>query len=160
MSPAPGRKYCPTAWTRPLQVATAVCSLVCAAGTLLQNLLILDVDLVRLALESARGSTSDAPGFLTGLRTAGWFFLAGNAVGLLALTGKTWVFWAAMLVNAAQAASAVLLPLAVFDASAELYGRAGLLPAMLAYGGAALLALVLFDSFAVFRTPWAQGRQS
>ncbi|MGW7535106.1 hypothetical protein [Amycolatopsis sp. NPDC054798] len=154
------RKFQPTAWTRPLQIATVVCSLAFTLGTILQNFVIIDLDMLRLALRSAGASTSDAQGFLIGLRTVGCLYIVGNAVGLLALTGRTWPFWVAVAVNVTQAAGVVAIPPAVFDASVALDGPAGILPSVITDGGAALLSLALLGSLVVFRTPWAQRRQS
>ncbi|MFE3176967.1 hypothetical protein ACFXPA_25910 [Amycolatopsis sp. NPDC059090] len=152
------RRFRPTAWTRPLQIATAVCSLVFTVGTILQNFLVIDLDMLRLALQSAGASASDAPGFLIGLRTVGCLYIVGNAVGLLALRGRTWTFWVVVAVNVTQAAGVFAIPPAVFDASVTLYGPAGILPSVITDGGAALLALVLLGSLVAFRTPWAQRR--
>lgn len=154
------RKFHPTAWTRPLRIATVVCSLVFTLGTILQNFLVIDLDMLRLALQSAGASASDAPGFLLGLRIVGCLYIVGNAIGLLALTDRTWTFWVAVAVNVTQAAGVLAIPAAVFDASVSLYGPAGILPSVITDGGAALLALALLGSFVVFRTPWAQRRQS
>ncbi|MFB9928121.1 hypothetical protein ACFORO_35985 [Amycolatopsis halotolerans] len=152
------RKLRPTAWTRPLQIAAVVCSLVFTVGTILQNFLIIDLDMLRLALQSAGASASDAPGFLIGLRTVGCLYIVGNAVGLLALRGRTWTFWVVVAVNVTQAAGVFAIPPAVFDASITLYGPAGILPSVITDGGAALLTLALLGSLVAFRTPWAQRR--
>ncbi|MYW89456.1 hypothetical protein G3I59_02100 [Amycolatopsis rubida] len=154
------RKHHPTAWTPPLQIATVVCSLVFTVGTILQNFVIIDLDMLRLAMRSAGASASDAPGFLTGLRTVGCLYIVGNAAGLLALRGRTRTFWVVVAVNVTQAAGVFAIPPAVFDASVTLYGPAGILPSVITDGGAALLALALLGSLVVFRTPWAQRQEN
>jgi len=154
----------PTAWTRPLQIATVVCSLVFTVGTILQSFLIIDLDMLDHALRLAGASPAEAaeraPGFLTGLRVTGCIYIVGNAIGLLALRGKAWTFWVVVVVGVTQAAGVVVIPPAVFDASVSLYGPAGLLPSLITDGGAALLTLVLVGSFAVFRTPWAMAKRN
>ena len=153
MSQAPA-----TAWTRPLQIATVVCSLVFTVGTILQNFLIIDLEMLDRALRLAGADPAGAPGFLTGLRVVGCVYIVGNAVGLLALRGKAWTFWVVLAVNVTQAAGVVVIPSAVFDASASLYGPAGLLPSLVTDGGAALLSLVLLGTLLVFRRPWAMAK--
>jgi hypothetical protein len=44
-----------------------------------------------LGVLAAAEAEQAAPGFVTALRAIGVAYLVGNAVGLLALTGRTWV---------------------------------------------------------------------
>jgi hypothetical protein len=49
-----------------------------------------------------------------------------------------------------------MIPPEVFEATNDIYGPVGLLPTIVADGGALLLVIVLLVSFARYRTPWAQ----
>jgi hypothetical protein len=152
----------PTAWTRPLQVVTAVCSAVFTVGTALQNFVIVNEPMLQHTMQLAgatpEAAAAGAPGFLTGFRIVGCLFIVGNALGMLALRGWNWVFWLALVVNIGQAAGVVMIPREVFTASLDIYGVPGILPSVVTDGGALLLALALIVSFARFRTPWAQRR--
>ncbi|MCO1653741.1 hypothetical protein [Pseudonocardia humida] len=153
-----------TLWTRPLQVLTVVCSAVFVLGTAAQAFLVIDTDLVahamRLAGTSAAAAERDAPGFVAALRVTGLAYLLGNAVGLLALTGRAWVFAVVLVVNATQAAGVVagLVPVVVLQASHDRFGVPGLLPTLVTDAGAALLVLVLVGFLVRFRAPWARRR--
>jgi hypothetical protein len=158
----PARKYAPTGWTRPLQVTTAICAVVFTIGTALQNFVIVDLAMLertmQLAGMTAEQATESAPGFLLGFRTVGCLYILGNAIGLLALRGRTWVFWAVLAVNLTQAAGVVAIPPEVFQASVEEFGVAGVMPSVITDGGALLLGLVLLGFLIRFRSPWAQRR--
>ncbi|TDC03982.1 hypothetical protein E1267_24400 [Nonomuraea longispora] len=150
----------PTPWTRRLQLLTAAASALFAVGTALQTFLIIDLEMIRhsmrLAGLSAAEAAGAAPGLLTFLRGVGVAFIAGNALGLLAPRGWTWVFWVVLAVNLGQAAGPFgMIPPEVYEASLDLYGPAGLLPTVVTDGGAAILVIVLLVSLAVFRRPWA-----
>ncbi|MEU1898041.1 hypothetical protein ABZ512_06655 [Nocardiopsis dassonvillei] len=151
-----------TVWTRRLQVLTAVCSVVFTVGTALQNFAVVDAEMMLRTMEAAGMSGAqaerEAPGFLLGFRAVGCLFIVGNALGVLALWGRTWVFWLVVAVNAGQAAGVVMIPPEVFRTSVDLYGPVGLLPTAVTDGGALLLLAVLLVSFAVHRTPWARRR--
>jgi hypothetical protein len=156
-------RLAPTDWSRPLQILTAVCSLVFTIGTALQNFVVVNLEMLEHTMQLAGMSPAEAanaaPGFLTGFRTAGAIFIVGNALGMLALRGWTWVFWLATVVNVAQAAGVFVIPPEVFDASIDLYGLVGILPSVITDGGALILALILIASFVRFRAPWAQRRR-
>lgn len=136
-------------WTRRLQVLTVVCSAVFVIGTAVQAFVIIDEALVahamRLAGTPPEQTTRDAPQFVGVLRAVGAVYLVGNAVGLLALTGRTWVYVVVLVVNVTQAAGVVvgMVPWVVLQASIDMYGVPGVLPTFVTDGGAALLAAIL-----------------
>lgn len=149
-------------WTRPLQVLVVVCSVVFTIGTAAQAFLAIGPELVehamRLAGRTAADAAAEAPALVTTLRVVGVLYLAGNALGLLALTGRTWVFWCALAVNATQAAGVVagMVPPVVLRASADLFGPIGLAPTVVTDGGAALLSLTMIGFLLRYRRPWAR----
>jgi hypothetical protein len=153
-----------TAWSRRLQVLTVVCSIVFTIGTAVQAFVIIDDALVahamRLAGMPPEDAASGAPQLVTVLRATGVAYLVGNAVGLLALTGRTWVFVVVLVVNVTQAAGVVagLVPRVVLKASVDAHGVAGILPTVVTDGGAAVLAVVLLGFLIRYRTPWARQR--
>jgi hypothetical protein len=128
-------------------------------GTAVQNFVIIDTETVQqmmhLAGSSAEEARTNAPGFVTGFRTVGCLYILGNAVGLLARTGRAWVFWSAIAVNVTQAAGLVAIPSEVFEVTHARFGAAGLLPSLVTDGGAAVLALALIVALVRFRRPWA-----
>ncbi|MFY1686877.1 hypothetical protein [Plantactinospora sp. WMMB782] len=154
----------PTRWTRPVQNLVLGCSILFVVGTALQNFVIIDlramVEMMRLAGATEAQALADAPGFLTGFRIVGCVYLVGNAVGLLARTGRSWVFWTVLVVNATQAAGLVMIPPEVFEATRDRFGIPGLLPSYLTDGGAALLTVVLLAVLLRYRRPWAYARIS
>jgi hypothetical protein len=150
--------------SRGLQVLTATCSAVFAIGTALQTFVIIDDALVGHAMQlagmRAAEATAEAPGFVAVLRAVGIGYLVGNAVGVLALTGRAWVYWFVLAVNATQAAGVVagLVPPVVLQASVDLHGPAGVLPTLVTDGGAAVLVLVLLGfGLRYHHGPWARG---
>ena len=149
--------------SRRLQVLTAVCSAVFAFGTALQTFVIIDDALVTHAMQlaGAPDAATQAPGFAAALRAVGVAYLVGNALGVLALTGRAWVCWLVLAVNVTQAAGVVagLVPPVVLQASIDLYGPAGVLPTLVTDGGAAVLVLVLLAFAVRYRGPWAAGGQ-
>jgi hypothetical protein len=137
----------------------AACSLVFVIGTVLQNVVVIDVAMMRRAMELAGAPIGDAEGFMAGLRLVGWVFVVGNAVGLFALSGRRWLFWVVLGVNAGQAAGVALAPFGagpippeVFEATVDVHGWVGLLPTVVVDGGAAVLVVVLL----VFRRRWVR----
>jgi|GEM_PF-2143166 len=156
--------HTPTIWTRRLQILVAVCSLIFTIETAIQNFVIVDLEMLEHTMQLA-GSTpaeaaDDAPGFLFGFRIVGTLFIIGNALGMLALTGRNWVFWLALVVNIGQAAGVVMIPPEVFEATNDIHGPAGLLPTIVTDGGALLLVIVLIASYVKYRTPWARARST
>jgi hypothetical protein len=128
-------------WSRGLRGWVAVCSLVFAAGTGVQNFVVINPELVARSAALAGVPVSD--GSLTGLRLVGDVYLVGNLLGLLALTGRVWVFWLVLAVNATQAAGVFVIPPPVWRATVDLYGWVGLLPSVVTDGGALVLTVVL-----------------
>ncbi|MEO3930060.1 hypothetical protein ABGB07_40375 [Micromonosporaceae bacterium B7E4] len=145
-----------------MQNLTLVCSLLFLVGTALQNFVIIDLrameEMMRLAGSTEAQAHADAPGFLTGFRIVGCVYLVGNAVGLLARTGRAWVFWTVLVVNATQAAGLVTIPPEVFEATRDRFGVPGLLPSYVTDGGAAVLAVILLAALVRYRRPWAYVR--
>ena len=146
----------PIRWTRRLQVRTAVASAVFAAGTAVQNFVIINGEMIehsmRLAGLTAAEAAAQAPGLLAFLRIVGALFIVGNALGLLAVRGWNWVFWTALVVNLGQATGPLgMIPAVVYRASVDLYGPAGLLPTLITDGGAVFLALALLFSLIRYR---------
>ncbi|WP_067962689.1 hypothetical protein [Nocardiopsis trehalosi] len=160
VSSPPLPRALPAAWQWRLRVLTAACSAVFAVGTLLQNVVVVDLAMLehamRLAGMGPAEAAAAAPGFLDTFRAVGWLFVAGNAVGVLAVLpgGGRGVFWTAVAVNAAQAVGVAAVPAEVFRASLDLYGPAGVLPTLVTDGGALVLVLLLLGAFAVSRAPW------
>src|SRR5690606_38105210 len=105
---------------------------------------------MRLAGQTAAEAEDNAPGFLFGFRAVGFAYMAGNAIGLLALTGRAWVFWVVLLVNVTQAFGVVAIPPEFWEASRDRYGFAGWLPSIITDGGALILATILILSFAIY----------
>jgi hypothetical protein len=136
-------------WTRNLQVVVVVCSLVFTLGTALHGFVIIDLAVLERTMELAGSDVAEAPGFLTGFRIVGAVFVAGNALGLLALHGWPWLFWVVLAVNAGQAAGVVLVPFVMFEAVVAEYGWAGVLPSVVTDGGALILVLVMLGRLAV-----------
>ncbi|MFI5584171.1 hypothetical protein ACIA5G_03995 [Amycolatopsis sp. NPDC051758] len=136
-------------WTSGLRWWVAVCSVVFGLGTAVQNFVVINASLVARAAELAGSPASD--GFLVGLRLVGAVYLVGNLLGVLALTGRAWVFWVVLAVNATQAAGVFVIPPAVFRASVELSGWAGLLPSLVTDGGALVLTVVLLGRLVRWR---------
>ena len=110
-----------------------------------------------LAGSSPAQAAADAPGFLEGFRIVGAVFVLGNALGMLAPYGRTWVYWTVLVVNLAQAAGPLgMIPAEMFEAAAEVHGPAGVLPSIITDGGAGVLALVLLGFLVRYRPPWAR----
>lgn len=142
-----------------MRAFVAVCSLVFTVGTLVQNVVVMDLPMMERAMALAGAPDGDAPGFMSGLRAVGWVFVAGNALGMLAPYGWRWLYWVVLLVNVGQAAGVVLAPFGigpippeVFRATVDVHGWVGLLPSLVTDGGAVVLVVVLV----VFRKRWAR----
>jgi hypothetical protein len=142
-----------------IRAVTVACSLVFVIGTVLQNVVVIDLTMMRRAMELAGAPAEDASGFMAGLRLVGWVFVVGNALGLFALSGRRWLFWVVLAVNAGQATGVVLAPFGlgpippeVFEATVDVHGWVGLLPSLVVDGGAAVLVVLLL----VFRRHWTR----
>jgi hypothetical protein len=136
-------------WTRRLQVVVVLCSFVFTLGTALHGFVIIDLAVLERTMVLAGADVSGAPGFLTGFRIVGAVFVAGNALGLLALRGWPWLFWVVLAVNAGQAAGVVMVPFVMFEAVVAEYGWAGVLPTVVTDGGALILVLIMLGRLAV-----------
>ncbi|MBE1486397.1 hypothetical protein [Plantactinospora soyae] len=145
-----------TVWTRRTRIFTFVCSVIFTIGTAAQAFVIVNLDtleqMMRLAGVSASEATDSAPGFLAGFRLVGTLFIIGNALGMLALRGRTWVFWLVVAVNAGQAAGVFMVPTEMFEAAVDRFGWIGVLPSAVTDGGALVLLAVLVVSLLRSRT--------
>ncbi|WP_147918264.1 hypothetical protein [Ruania zhangjianzhongii] len=148
----------PSRWTRPLQVLTALCSVVFLIGTTLQNFVVVDVALIETMMTQAGGADpgGEAPGFTTGFRIVGCLYMLGNALGILAFWLRSrWLFWVVLAVNLTQGLGFAMIPSQMWTAVIERYGVPGILPSAVTDGGAALLAAVLIGTLVRYRRPWA-----
>jgi hypothetical protein len=140
------------------------CSAIFTLGTALQTFVFVDLALIGAAMRFAGLSEADAavaaPGFLTGFRLVGVVYILGNAVGLLALSGKTWVFWVTLLVNVTQGAGVFVIPPSVIAAMREVHSGAAYVTTLIVDGGGLTLSAILLTSFIQFRQPWAYTRES
>lgn len=143
-------------------VVTGLASLVFTVGTALQNFLIVNEETVQhmmiLAGTAPESAVEQAPGFVTGFRIVGCLYIAGNALGILALRRRpsSWLFWAVLLVNVTQAAGVVVVPSEMFTAAQDRFGVAGVLPSLVTDGGAFLLVVLLIAGSLTTRTSWAR----
>jgi hypothetical protein len=135
-------------WTRRLQVAVVVCSVVFTLGTALHGFVIIDLAVQERTMLLAGSDVAGAPAFLTGFRIVGAVFVLGNALGLLALRGWPWLFWVVLAVNAGQAAGVVMVPFVMFEAVVAEYGWVGVLPSVVTDGGALVLVLIMLGRLA------------
>lgn len=153
-----------TDWTDRLQIIAGVCSIVFTIGTALQNFAVVNLATLErmmvLAGQTGVQAADGAPGFLLGFRAVGCVYIAGNALGILALLRRnlTWLFWVVLTVNATQAAGVVMVPPEVFEASIDQFGPVGILPSVVTDGGALALTLLLLGFLIRFRRPWARPR--
>lgn len=148
----------PSTWTRPLQIAVGLCSIVFTAGTALHNFVIVDAALIEAMMREAgaENPVGAAPGFTTGFRLIGCLYILGNAVGILALRRRpAWLFWLVLAVNLTQGLGFVMIPAEMRSVAADRYGTIGLLPSLVTDGGAAVLAVVLLIALVRYRTAWA-----
>jgi hypothetical protein len=118
--------------------------------------------MVRQMMELAGSSTAEteaeAPGFVTVFRLVGSLYILGNAVGLLARTGRSWVFWVVLAANATQAAGVAVIPPEVAEVTLDRFGVVGLLASLVTDGGAAILTVILAVCLVRYRAPWALRR--
>lgn len=158
-------RYQPTRWTRRLQLLVTGCAVVFTIGTALQNWIFVDLTMMehamRLAGQSASEAAASAPGFLSGLRLVGTAYVLGNAVGLLALWGRAWVFWVVLAVNLTQGIGwFITMPPVVLEAQGATPGARALVTTVVVDGGALLLTVVLVASLVAFRGPWARRKET
>ncbi|GIL25339.1 hypothetical protein [Actinocatenispora comari] len=153
----------PSRATRPVVLATAVCSLAFAIGSALQNFWIVDTPLVETMMRHA-GAAHDAGAaadFVRGFRVVGCLYIVGNAVGVLVLVARSWLlWWWVLVVNSTQSLGWVMIPTQMWSAARDRHGVLGLLPSAVTDGGALLLVLVLLSAWVWCRGPWAQRRET
>lgn len=135
---------------------TGIASVVFTIGTALHAFVIVNDQTLQRMFELA--GADPQPGFLTAFRAVGCLYIAGNAVGVLALEGKprTWLFWFVVAVNATQAAGIKLVPPEMWTAIREEFGIPGMLPSLVTDGGALVLTLTLLITAAATKSVWAQ----
>lgn len=161
MAPMPGSVS--SVWTHRLQLLTFTCSFVFAICTILQGWMVINPETVELSLRlagrTAAETAAEAPGLLTECRMVAAYYLAGNALGMFALRGSAWSFWAALVVNLTQAGSPLgLIPAGVYRAALQSYGPVGLFPTVVIGGGAIVLIIALISGIVPFREIWADIR--
>lgn len=161
MAPTPGSVS--LVWTHRLQLSTFACSFVFAICTILQGWMVINPETVELSLRlagrTAAEAAAEAPGLLTGCRMVAACYLVGNSLGMFALRGSAWSFWAALLVNLTQAGSPLgLIPAEIYRAALQSYGPVGLLPTVVIGGGAIVLIIALIAGIVPFREIWADLR--
>jgi hypothetical protein len=150
-----------TRWTRPLQRAVGICSIIFLIGTTLHNFAVVDVHLIETMMRAAGGAdpVGDAPGFTTGFHIVGTVYMLGNALGILAFWSRaTLLWWVVLAVNLTQGLGYIMIPPEMWTAARDRYGLPGILPSVITDGGAAILTLVMVIAFAKYRRPWALSR--
>jgi hypothetical protein len=127
-----------------LRVAGAA-SIVFTIGTALHAFVIVNEHTLTRMMLLAGADPAGADRFLTIFRVVGCLYLAGNAIGILALRGEPhpWLFWTLLAVNATQAAGVFVVPPQMWQAAGEEFGLAGVLPSLVTDGGALVLTIAL-----------------
>ncbi|MGW3342172.1 hypothetical protein ACWDA3_02645 [Nonomuraea rubra] len=153
----------PSAWTHRVQLLTFACSFVLAVCAILQGWLVINDETVeaalRLAGRTAAEASDEAPGLVTRFRAVLAYYAAGNSLGMLALRGATWTFWATLLINLTQITGPLgLIPAHVYRAAFHHYGPAGLFPTVVLSGGALVLSVTLISRIIPLREIWADLR--
>ncbi|MFB4263782.1 hypothetical protein [Nonomuraea sp. GTA35] len=150
----------PLAWTHRLQFFTFACSFVLAVCAILQGWLVINDETVeaslRLVGRTAAEASAEAPGFVDRFRAVIAYYVAGNSLGMLALRGAAWTFWATLLINLTQITGPLgLIPAQVYRAAFQAYGPIGLLPTVVLSGGALVLSVTLISRIIPCREIWA-----
>lgn len=146
--------------TRRLQLVVGLCSVVFTVGTALHNFAVIDVSVIEEMMRSAGGAdpAGEAPGFTSGFRLVGSFYIAANAVGVLALWFRPrWLYWWVLAVNVTQGLGWVMIPPQMWSVAAEHHGAAAVLPSAVTDGGAVLLSIVLIVALVRHRAVWGGG---
>ncbi len=134
-------------WTPKIRLVTVLCSIVFAAGTALQNYVIIDLDLIEASMRLKGVETGDAPAYLGALRLVGNVFIVGNLLGLLVWFRWRWLFWPVLAVNVGQALGVYVVPFEVHRAAIDEHGWPGVLPSLLTDGGAVILSILLLAAY-------------
>ena len=92
-------------------------------------------------------------GWLAGGTAISVILLAANAVGLLALWGKAWTFYFALVLDLIQG-----IGFLTFDRAAAGLRDLGNLASIVTDGGGGVLALVMLGFLVRYRTAWARYR--
>ncbi|MBE1490876.1 hypothetical protein [Plantactinospora soyae] len=140
----------PTVWTRRLQLFTAVASVLTTVGTAIV-LGYVTSETIQPAWPDK--SPADIDGFLLGWRAVGIIFLIANAVGILALWDRAWIFYFMLVLNVIQGIG--FLTVDRHEAGLRDLGNAG---SILTDGGGGIVALVLLGFLVRYRTAWAYQR--
>jgi hypothetical protein len=138
----------PTRWTPRLQLLTAVVSVLTTIGT---AIVLGYVTPEVIQANSPDLSSAEINRFLTGFRAVGLLFLAANAVGILALWGKAWIFYFVLTLDVIQG-----IGFLVFDRGAAGLRDLANIASIVTDGGGGLLAVVLLGFLIRYHTAWAQ----
>ncbi len=138
----------PTALTRPIQWITAVFSVLATMGTAL----VLGYVTPEILLAHTEIAPKDVAGFLFTYRVTGVVFMFANAVGILALWGKAWIFYFVLVLNVSQGIGALTVDVE-WTGLAE--GPLALVGHYVTDGGGGVLAIALLASLLVYRRAWA-----
>ncbi|MCM3706856.1 MULTISPECIES: hypothetical protein [Cytobacillus] len=148
-----------SAATQKLQMTISLCSILFTMGTAIHNFFIINPTLIETMMQMAGvgNPAGEAIEFTFGFRIVGCLYIAGNAVGILALNSRSKIlWWIILIVNVTQATGPIMIPSSMWTAVYDVYGVLGVLPSAITDGGAIILSLVMIISMFKFRTTWAQ----
>ncbi|UBU17393.1 hypothetical protein [Nonomuraea gerenzanensis] len=146
----------PLLWNRRLQLFTFGCSFTFALCSLFQGWLVINDETVQLSLRLAGRTAAEAPDLVSQFRVVAAYYVAGNTLGMFALRGSAWSFWATLLINLTQVTGPLgLIPAQVHRAALELHGPVGLVPTVVVCGGALVLTVTLMAHIIPCREIWA-----
>ncbi|WP_181771919.1 hypothetical protein [Amycolatopsis pittospori] len=134
-------------WTPKIRLVTVLCSVIFVIGTVLQNFVIIDLDLIERSMRLKGVPTGDAPAYLSALRLVGNVFIVGNALGLLVWFRRRRLFWPVLAFNVGQSFGVFVVPFEVHRAAIEAHGWPGVLPSLVTDGGAVILSVVLIVAY-------------
>ncbi|GLY63607.1 hypothetical protein [Amycolatopsis taiwanensis] len=107
----------------------------------------------QIAANSPNLSAQEIDSFLVGYRIVGFVFLTANTVGLLAMRGKTWIFYFVLVLDLVQG-----IGFLTFDRTSAGLHDLGLIASITTDGGGGVLALVMLGFLVSYRTAWARRR--
>ncbi|URM32531.1 hypothetical protein LLY41_19645 [Cytobacillus firmus] len=148
-----------SAATQKLQMTIFLCSILFTMGTAIHNFIIINPTLIETMMQMAgvADPAGEAIEFTFGFRIVGCLYIAGNALGILALNSRSKILWCIILiVNVTQATGPIMIPSSMWTAVNDVYGVLGILPSAITDGGAIILSSVMIISMFKFRTTWAQ----